>query len=334
MLLIVAHHYIYHSALFDLIDNTGFNTQNIFIAIFGAWGKTGINCFIMITGYFMCTAQITARKFIRLILQIEFYKILIYALFVLTGVEELGLRSLYRAIVPLVEVEGFVQCFLVFYLTIPFLNILIHNLSKRQHQLLLAVLFGAFSLLALNPMVYMTVNYVFWFQMIYLLSAYIRIHQLMPTWTYKQWGALALLCILLGSASCVAIIYVNTNYGFDIREHFFLFDSNQPLTVVAAVAIFLFFKDLPMPNSRLINAIAASTFGVLLIHDGSGATERFLWKETLNCASLYGTNLLYAHAILSTLAVYTACTLIDQIRLRAIEPIYMRLVDHFLNKRK
>lgn len=47
----------------------------------------------MITGYFMCRSQITLRKFLKLIFEILFYNIIIYAFFVAIGYEHLSLRN-------------------------------------------------------------------------------------------------------------------------------------------------------------------------------------------------------------------------------------------------
>ena len=84
MLLIVAHHYVVNSVLMEVIrggvQQYGITAKSIFYLLFGAWGKTGINCFVLITGYFMCRSQITKKKFIKLLIQIYFYKIVIYFL--------------------------------------------------------------------------------------------------------------------------------------------------------------------------------------------------------------------------------------------------------------
>ena len=72
MMLIVAHHYVVNSGLTSLIYENLSKPNSIFLLLFGAWGKTGINCFVLITGYFMCQSNITCRKFIKLGLEIEF----------------------------------------------------------------------------------------------------------------------------------------------------------------------------------------------------------------------------------------------------------------------
>lgn len=77
MLLIVAHHFVVNSGLAGAdgpLMNDNISANSIFLSLFGAWGKTGINCFLMITGYFMCTKKNTFRKFLKLMGQIYLYR--------------------------------------------------------------------------------------------------------------------------------------------------------------------------------------------------------------------------------------------------------------------
>lgn len=89
MLLIVAHHYVVNSGLIQIMPNSETTNNSIFLYIFGMWGKTGINCFMLITGYFMCKSNITIRKFLKLLLEVEFYKIIIYFIFIISGMKHL-----------------------------------------------------------------------------------------------------------------------------------------------------------------------------------------------------------------------------------------------------
>ena len=66
MMLIIAHHYVVNSGLIDVIFTDPLNSKYIFLLLFGAWGKTGINCFLLITGYFMCKSEINMKKFLKL----------------------------------------------------------------------------------------------------------------------------------------------------------------------------------------------------------------------------------------------------------------------------
>ena len=64
MILIIAHHYVVNSDLINIILSNISNCKSIFLLIFGAWGKIGINCFILISGYFMCKSNIKIKKLV------------------------------------------------------------------------------------------------------------------------------------------------------------------------------------------------------------------------------------------------------------------------------
>ena len=82
MLCIIAHHYVVNSGITAQITQDNATTiPAVFSLLFG-WGrKTGINCFVLITGYFMCQSQASMRKFLKLVLEVEFYKLLFCLVF-------------------------------------------------------------------------------------------------------------------------------------------------------------------------------------------------------------------------------------------------------------
>lgn len=137
MLLIVAHHYVVNSGLIEVLERAPLDKYSLSLYLMGMWGKTGINCFVLITGYFMCQSHITLRKFLKLLLEIEFYNIIIYCVFLFSGYVDFNIKDFVKALLPVKSVGvGFTSCFLLFYLFIPFLNILIRNMGKKQHLLI------------------------------------------------------------------------------------------------------------------------------------------------------------------------------------------------------
>lgn len=138
MLLIVAHHYVVNSGLPSIIDSYPYNADSVFYYLFGMWGKTGINCFVMITGWFMCKSRITLRKYLKLIFEVIFYNVVINAIFAISGYASFSLIDWFWILWPVHNIASdFVTCFLLFYLCIPFLNILVRHLDKKMHQWLI-----------------------------------------------------------------------------------------------------------------------------------------------------------------------------------------------------
>lgn len=327
MLMIVAHHFILSGFVADNgpLVNKPLSANSVFLWIFGAWGKTGINCFMMITGYFMCTSRITLRKFLKLLAQIYFYRLIIFAIFIGTGYESLSIMRLVKLLLPFWGLENaFISCFIVFFLTIPFWTILVQNITKRQHELLLILLLVCYTLFGSIPTFKVSFNYITWFGIIFLIASYIRFY---PTRLFDRkslWGWVTLVLVVISSLSVVVLQkYLGANY-------FFLSDCNKILAVGVAVSSFLWFKNIDIKYSRVINAFGAGTFGVLLIHANSDAMRTWLWKDTINAVSHYSLSLghLMLFSVGVVLAVFIICNLIDQLRISTIEKWFFNWYDN------
>lgn len=326
MLMIVAHHYVVNSGLMgESIVLNPQSSNSIYLILFGAWGKTGINCFLMITGYFMCKSQITIRKFVKLLAQVYFYKILIFLVFLIVGYESITAESVIRVLTPFRSLSAnFVGCFIVFYITIPFWNIMINNMTQREHQLLIGVLLFCYTVLGSIPSFLLQFNYVSWFGVIYLIASYVRCYPNHFFQSAKLWGIISLIVI---SLSCLVVFVM-------IRIHhtatFFLVDCNKLFAVVVAVCTFMWFKNLRMPNSKVINSFGAGTFGVLLIHANSNAMRTWLWQDTIDAVGHYNLPLcsLMLFSVVVVLTIFITCNLIDQIRIATIEKWFFNWYDN------
>lgn len=330
MILIVAHHYVVNSGLTSVggpIQNDPHSWRSIFLLLFGAWGKTGINCFVFITGWFMSKSKITLRKFVKLLAEIILYRIIVYTVFLVSKYEPFSVKTLIQTVIPVTEIESnFTSCFIMYYLAIPFVNKLMDNLDEIMHRRLV-ILIG-FVYIILGTVHQVIFNYFTWFIVLHLLAGYMRRY---PKAVYEKktvWGFMTLTSIILSAASVVIMAWIGKEYGLNGKYYIFVSDLNTILAVVTGISSFLFFKNLNIPYSKTINTIAASTFGVLLIHANSDTMRRWLWKDTLNNVGMYGSDLMIIHAIGSVIGVFTICVLIDQIRIHFLEKPFMAWWDN------
>lgn len=319
MLFIVAHHYVVNSGLDSIIEKSSNVSINaIFLAIFGAEGKTGINCFVLITGYFMCTSNITAKKFLKLLLEVEIYNLIINLLFILFGKYQMTAEDFWDSLLPIKIGTGFTWSFLLFYLFIPYINKLIKAMKEKEHLSLIGLSIFIYTIL---PSVFshlikfqVSFNYISWFMIIYLIGAYIRLYP-KKWYDYKtRWGIAAGSSLLISWTS-VLVLYLMTKAGTcEESYYFFVADSNKILAVITAVCAFMWFKNIEIKRSKIINTMAGSTFAVLIIHDNSIFMRKWLWEDTLHNTAFFKSNYVFIHAIISVIGVYMVCTLIDIIR--------------------
>lgn len=334
MLMIVAHHYVVNSGLLDCIDaQSSLRIKDYFLLLLGWGGKTGINCFVLITGYFMCTSNVTKKKFFKLLGEVYFYKVVIWGIFFISGYEPFSAKEFLKMLFPFFTVaDNFTACFLLFYLLIPFLNKLIHALTEKEHLVLLAWCMGVYVVLPSFAKANVIFNYITWFSILYIVASFVRLYP-------KEWfdnqkivGSIAGISLLFSWTSVILLAFISGHIGKSIGlAYFFVSDSNKILALTTGVGAFLFFKNLKMGYSKIVNTVAASTFGVLMIHANSNTMRRWLWHGVCNNIGAYETGNVVVHAIICVVAVYTVCTIIDMLRIRFIEVPVQRCFN-FLKK--
>jgi hypothetical protein len=331
MILIVAHHYVVNSGLLGASSGPIFENltsfKSVFLLIAGAWGKTGINCFVLITGYFMCKSKITLAKFLKLLGIVMFYKIIIYFIFVCTSYIPFSIGGLIKAFLPITSVStGFTEAYLLFFLAIPFLNILINNLTEKQHLLLILLTTFIYVFFGTLPFFAVTMNYVSWFSVLYFIASYIRLYPKKIFSNTKVWGIATLVTFAVSVLSILFGIYISGRFGRDM-SHYFVTDSNTLLAVLLGLSSFLFFKNLKIKNSKFINTVSATCFGVLQIHANSDAMRSWLWGDTLNNVKVYYTNYMVLHFVLSVIGIFAVCSVIEMLRIKFVEKPFFKYWD-------
>ena len=324
MFLIVIHHYVVNSGLTaegGVIFSDPFSWRSLGLLFLGVWGKAGTNCFLMITGYYMCRSRISAKKFAKLYGEVLFYNVIVYCVFLAAGYETLSPNSILVTVFPFSIISvNFIGCYLAFFLFIPFLNSLVGSLGRKQHLRLLLLCGVVY--IALGTAHRITFNYLSWFIVLYLIASYLRLYPEKFHANTRLWAVLTLLTGALLCASVVFGLWIYQRTGTNMY-YWFAIDSNSFLPVLFGVSSFMLFKNIRIRHSRVINTIAASTFGVLCIHANSGAMRKWLWVDTLDSVGHYSP----LHAVICAVCVFVVCTLIDMARIRLVEKPFFRLWD-------
>ena len=333
MLLIVAHHYVVNSGL-TLADGPIFGVggdplalKSLFLLLFGAWGKIGINCFVLITGYFMCKSQITAKKFAKLFVEVMFYRLVINAVFWISGYAPFTMKSLINVILPFTKVaQNFTGTYLIFFLCIPFLNIFINSLNEKQHIKVILLCLFTYVLFGTIPFFSVSMNYVSWYMVLYFIASYIRLYPKNIFDSRRFWGIMTLASVAISAVSVVAGAWLTKRIGRSVA-YSFVMDSNTFLAVLTGLSSFMFFKNIKIKYNKFINTVSATTFGVFLIHANSDVMRQWLWKDVLDNVGMYDSPIMPIHAVASVIVVFVVCSLLDLLRIHAIEKPFFRFWD-------
>ena len=120
ILFVMGGHYYTHGIQYE--DTTFWN--EVFLKIFGGFSKFGVNCFVLVTGYF--GEKLTTRRIIPLIKDRWFYSVFLSIILLATGISKFSIKLGLKTLFPLILCRhNYITVFVVLYFFIPYLNILL-----------------------------------------------------------------------------------------------------------------------------------------------------------------------------------------------------------------
>ena len=280
-----------------------------------------VNCYILITGFFMVTSTQWRLKGIWKVWSTTwFYAVSIYLLAVAIGLRPFQRDELLRHATPLYSNDyWFVTSYIALMLLAPLLSWGLQRLSRRQYQLVLGLgFFVCFQFLLGQFM--MDSQQILLFVYLFAIGGYIRkFHQETQIRLSHIVGISTLILMLLYVIAAAKNFYYN---GHDFNIYAMEYHG---LVLPFSVAIFLLFKNLTIRSNHLRKAvycIAPLCFSVYIIHTHSVVDEH-LWKYATQLFTSSPLLMLPLLCLLFCLIVFFICCALDYLRIRML-----RILSH------
>lgn len=277
---------LFHSAFKGGFEYEALSPNTFGLKMLWMLGETGVNLFMLVSGYFQITGRFKGTKLVSLIAQIAFYAALCYVMLYITGVAGGGFLSRFLAIGRVV-VGGywFFDAYLVIYLFSPYLNRLARGLGREGLAKFVAlslflwcVLATVFGVAFNNSEAVLGFNRLGWFVVLYLFGALLRLYP--PRWLASR-SALAAITgagVILWAISIVVIATHPGFFGrFGLGEWAYFWHPNAIPTLMVSVGVFGLFASFDIGSVAAINRISSTCLGVYLFHDGVLAGS--IWKR-------------------------------------------------------
>lgn len=338
MLIILGHHLSWHGAAMasPLPEN------QVIATVLFAGGMTGVNCFVMITGYFL--APFKTRRFVFIVLQTLFYSVGLTLLMKYTGWNQTvtGENVVNSALIITRSPYWFVTMYLGLNAALPLLQPAVKSLGKRWH---LGILIVSALYLSVIPTVTFQnpssqyFHQITWFFFLYMLGAYFR---KFPNRFLRCWplhGAVFIGMVALITWLCL--------WGRDHQELFqrvgsrqnFFADKNAVPQLLCSCGLFLFFAGIRMKGGGILTLLSGASFGVYLIHDHS-LFRAMIWGQWIAVWQRCLTASFWKTALFAPLILYLACAAVDILRKYLLEKPLKKLlnptferIDRWLNEK-
>ena len=336
MIIIVLHHAIYHGVFKNLNDlNYTFLRQNFanftISNILISGGKVSVIIFIIITGYFSSSKNFKINKIFPLLLQTSFYSMCGLTLGIFTG-QYISFFTIFKQFFPIIYSQyWFITVYIVIYLVSPLITEALDRFSNQKNfflmifLVLINLLFPTFFPGSLSEVSNYFLKFVLFFITGYMLKKYSK------KWSFSKKHGLILLglCFFIYITSIFAIEIGSILLHINVfKKSLFFSNLQSPLVYLAAIGLFIVFKEMKIKNNNFINHISKFMFGVYLIHDNKFVrpiiwTKLFKLDTVLNADPL----VLLSLVLLSVIIVFVSSILIEAIRSYIFQGIEMKLLD-------
>jgi hypothetical protein len=322
MFMIICFHCSFHGKFSDGEGN------RLIINFFNMLGELGVNCFVLISGYFYDKTRFKTDKFISLIVQVWFYVILgitIASLFF--NQQFIYLLKVWSF--PVVrERYWFATSFLLLYLFQPFIFIFVEQLDSRQVNrfvILILTIWCIIPSLLGNIEGRLFYNRFIWMILIYIIGAFLSRNSSTLQITKIRW-------IFLSTFLFLATFIVSfTKWNINGIPGNYWWPPNSLVQVILSVSLFAIFLKIDIKNNVIINYISSCTFGIYLLHDG--VLQSILWNDVFRTYEFGNNGKVILRILVSSLIIFFFGIIADslyKIFSKAIQPI-VKFISNFID---
>ena len=319
MVLIIMFHISYHGNW----GNGGIyypdclNVNTFFLQCLIPFGKVGVNIFVLISGYFLINStKSTWPKIAKLWIQMLFYSVTISFIFFMFDEQTITMRELFRIFTPTISfVWWFASTFLFMFALSPFINKAILACDEKTHIKLIIGLVIIWSIIPSSININLEVSNLGWFITLYVIASYFKLYPHRfnkKTTTYFIIAIMAYLTIIM-ITYLVDITHYSSDFWFISNPIDHNHRQNSILILVISCCLFLTFSKIQIKNSKIINSIASTTFGIYLIHDHDYVRWK-IYSDIFNCYDYTYSDLLIPYVFFMTATIFIICMMIDYLR--------------------
>lgn len=327
MFFIVIGHIIIHGTI---RNDLAFMTFNYFI-IWGllAFCIVSVNCYVLISGYFLCSQKkLKKTKIISLVKKTFFYSVAIFFILLFTKQTTFNIFLMPKVFFPILTFSyWFITIYILMYLFFPYYNLVVNNLTKYKFKVLLII---GFFILSVFPMIFILyipklsgISFLMWFTYLYFVGSYIKKYY-KPSFKPIKYllGYICCCLAIVFSKIFFTIITIKLNQNLGTA---FLYGNNSFLVFFASLFLFMFFLNLkiqPQKNliSRFIILLSSVTLSVYLITE-QFAMRNFLWKKLFALSKDLNCFLLLMKIIIIAMIVYFFSSLVEIIRINILRKL-------------
>ena len=327
MIMILALHYNSHADVLLQLGVPATGVQ-IYASIIEAICITGLNTYVLLSGFFLSKGKIKPSKILQLICQVYFYTLLVSAAMMLVGTYSIKASdSVYKLVQYLFPISSehywFVTAYILMYVLAPLMNAATEALSKKQLKAIILGLLVWFSFVkSFVPVMFVTDHFGYdygWFIVLYLIASYIRKYEVKLFDNAQKSAAVFLISVSVIAVMIIGLYYINYYRGGFVYYSEVPVHLNFIFTLTGSLGLFSFFRYYRMRENKfadVVRFVAPFTFGVYLLHMHLEIRDRWVsWLAPIIGEVPKNSVILFAwHQLRAILIIFAIGVFVDWIR--------------------
>lgn len=322
MMMVVVLHFLGKGNLLGDVTAREMGSVGVAAWVLEALCIVAVNCYMLISGYFLCESSFKLSRLLTLYLQVWMYSVGVglaaWALG-LVPAEEINTHYFLSLLFPVsMGHYWFMTAYLFLYLLLPLVGMAIRRMTKKQLNLVLIMLLGMFCVLKSVLPFRLEEDgqgYDFlWYLCVFLVAAYIR--KFGVRFLERRWRCI---CLYLGSCAAM-LLELFLLRGFYLRRGSFglilkiSFEYNHIFVLLAAVGLFGWFllgKNEGM-TANVAARIAPYVLGVYLLHENIGV--RYGWQNWFRADRIQTVSELVLWTVIAAVCVFVTGVIVEAVR--------------------
>lgn len=255
-----------------LFSTKFFSLNYFFIEFFEIWTRLGVPLFILITGYLMYEKSWKLGRLIDIYLQVGFWAILVFLIFILLIPDKLGIGRIISNFFPLFRgYYWYLISYTGLFIFSPVIKSALSSLGKNQlkYFVLLFIFFSIIPTFTNSDLFILNEGRsTLYMILLYSLGNYLKRIDFSNKIPKKFFFNLLILNIFFGYTGNILIAFL-ADFFLDKQLFFttqFFYSYTSPFIIIASVSLFGLIMNMNIKSTKLLYFLSTNSFSVYLIH--------------------------------------------------------------------
>ena len=309
----------------------------LLLNILGDGVRFAINCFIMISAWFLIDKSFSGARFVNAWLMTFIINVVITVAMIIAGKASFMSVFSLQAFLPIIGRPQWYMCeYLILLLIFPYLNLVIRNISRRQHRAIIYT--GLILIVAIETCLIIPISFTvplfsefIWFVFVYFIIAYLKIYE---DCMWNRLSKISLIVVLVMAYGLIVALFVisdvNGSNSIIYMANHFKTDYAALLGFVCSLCLFQIavkINNADSKKSSLIELLARNSGYIYIIHSVPVLWRSDLfnfWNEFFFINKWYEKDLLLIGMIVATIGVSLIGAFVGETCTNIVIPKMMR----------